>query len=408
MLSTRKITPDQKRTKKLHWLALIFVLFQSALSFLACRPREVARDIGKDNGDGGPAVNAKIFSLLGVAVDAGGNIFITDGNDWKIRRVDAYTRTISTVAGNGRGTFNGDNVLATATSLGGLGGISLDSKGNLFIADSYNHCIRRVDAMTGLISTAVGNRRQGYSGDGGPAINASLDSPFDVAVDQKDNLYIADRGNNCIRRVDATSNIITTIAGDGSKGMFGGGGFGGDGGPSTKAKLNAPLGIALDATGNLFIADTNNNRIRQVNLATGIITTVAGDGYENLLGSLYDGGEGRFSGDGGPATSASLHRPTGISIDRGGNLLIVDSGNHCIRRVETATGIITTIVGNPHPGFSGDGGPARDAKLDHPFAIEIDGSGSLFIADSGNRRLRRVDSSGIITTVAGSGEYPYP
>jgi sugar lactone lactonase YvrE len=337
---------------------------------------------GGFSGDGGPATSASLFFPEGVAVDALGNLFIADTSNNRVRRVDAATGIITTVAGDGASGFSGDGGPATSASLNSPRGVAVDASGNLFIADFSNDRVRRVDAVTGTITTVAG----GVFGDGGPATGASLNRPFEVAADGSGNLLIADFSNNRVRRVDAATGIITTVAGDGAFG------FSGDGGPATSASLGFPSGVAVDSSGNLFIADFSNRRIRRVDAATGIITTVAGDG-----GS-------RFSGDGGPATSASFSSPRGVAVDASGNLFIAVRGNSRVRRVDAATGIITTVAGDGSLGFSGDGGPATSASLSSPSGVAVDASGNLFIADFSNSRIRRVDAAtGIITTVAGNG-----
>jgi sugar lactone lactonase YvrE len=256
--------------------------------------------------------------------------------------------------------------------------VAVDAAGNLLIADTGNNRIRRVDGATGVITTVAGTGPTGseagsFSGDGGPAVNANLRFPSSVAVDASGNLYIADGGNHRIRRVDSVTGIITTAAGSGSFG------FSGDGGPATDAQL-APSDIAVDASGNLFIADANNNRIRRVDGATGVITTVAGTGTAG------------HSGDGGPATSASLFSPRGVAVDAAGNLFFAVASNR-IRRVDAATGIITTVAGSGASGFSGDGGPAISASLFGPAGVAVDAAGNLFIADFRNNRIRRVEAA---------------
>src|SRR5437899_228459 len=347
------------------------------------------------NGDGGPATSANLTTPTGIAVDSSGNLFIADTENARIRRVDGATDIITSVAGNGTAGFSGDGGPATSAELSGPLGIAVDSSGNLFIADAGNERIRRVDATTGIITTVAGNGTAGFSGDGGPATGAGLFGPAGIAVDSSGNLFITDSLNNRIRRVNAATRIITTVAGNG---MFG---FSGDGGPATSAELLVPTGVSVDSSGNLFIADTENARIRRVDATTGIITTVAGNGSFG------------FSGDGGPATSADLNFPTGIAIDSSGNLFITDTLNHRIRRVNAATRIITTVAGNGTAGFSGDGGPAASAELDLSVplgcpCVALDSSGNLFIADAGNERIRRVDATtGIITTVAGNGMFGF-
>jgi len=241
-------------------------------------------------------------------------------------------------------------------------------------------------STSGIITTIAGNGSGGFAGDGGSATSASLDHPLGVAVDTSGGLFVADEFNNRIRKVSA-SGIISTVAGDGSYRFYG------DGGPATSASLAYPSGVAVDVAGNLFIADSINARVRKVS-ASGIITTIAG--------SARDG----FSGDGGPATSASLFQPRGVAPDTSGNLFIADYGNDRIRKV-SSSGIITTVAGNEGFGFSGDGGLATSASLSAPSGVAADMSGNLFIADSGNNRIRKVSASGIVTTIAGSGSHGF-
>jgi cysteine-rich repeat protein len=338
------------------------------------------------SGDGGPASSAQLESPNGVAVDGFGNLFIADVSNHRIRQVNAVTGVITTVAGMGAPGFSGDGALATSAQLNLPHGVAVDGFGNLVIADRINHRIRRVDAATGLITTVAGTGEAGFSGDGGPATSAQLNFPHGVAVDGFGILFIADRINHRVRRVDAASGLITTVAGTGAQG------FSGDGGPAARAGLSSPVGAAVDGLGNLFIADSSNHRIRRVDVATGVITTVAGTGVAG------------FSGDGGPATSAQLAGAEGVAVDGAGNCVIADSGNHRIRRVDAATGVITTVAGTGVAGFSGDGGPATSAQLNLPSGVAVDGLGNLWIADWFNHRIRRVAAaSGVITTVAGTG-----
>jgi sugar lactone lactonase YvrE len=234
--------------------------------------------------------------------------------------------------------------------------VAVDSVGNVYIADLGNKRIRKVSG--GTITTIAGNGAAGFSGDGGPATSASLSAPYGVALDSTGSLYTADNDNNRIRKV--SGGTITTVAGNGNLG------FSGDGGPATSASLAQPEGLAVDSSGNLYIADTRNHRIRK--LSGGTITTIAGNGTPG------------FSGDGGPATSASLYNPGGVAVDSAGNLYIADSNNNRIRKVSGGT--ITTVAGNGNAGFSGDGGPATSASLNYPIGIAVDSAGDLYTADS--------------------------
>ena len=341
------------------------------------------------------AVSVPIGGPQGVAVDAAGNAYFTSSNAiFKLDQSGVLTR----VAGNSRYGYSGDGGPATSAQLAvscfylicgsGPNGLAVDASGNIFVADTGNNRIRRV-SPDGVITTVAGAGGRGYSGDGGPALSAQLGAPVGVAVDGTGNLFVADLFNSRIRRV-SSNGIITTVAGNGSEG------FSGDGGPATSAALH-PVGVAADNAGSLFVADQRG--IRKIS-SSGIITTVAGNGTTG------------FSGDGGPASSAALSFPTGVAMDSAGNLFIVDysyyqedapDGNSRIRKM-LLSGIITTVAGNGTAGFSGDGGPATSAAL-APIGVAVDAVGSLFIADYSANRLRRVSPDGIITTVGGNGSF---
>ena len=298
-----------------------------------------------DLGDGGPATDATFSSHpMRVAGDRAGNLFVADAHHARIRRIDAVTQIIDTVVGCGIKGYFGDCGPATCAQIASPHGTALDRHGNIYIADLKNDRIRRVDASTGTITTVAGNGEHGYSGDGGSATEAMLASPISVTVSGNGDLYIADHRNSRIRVVDATTGIITTVAGTGEQG------FHGDGGPAVQAAISLPRDVALDSDGSLYIADGANNRIRKVD-SNGTITTVAGTGRTE------------FSGDGDPAHKASLSMPYSIALDGEGNLYVVDTGNFRVRRIDASTGVITTVAGNGSYGFSGDGGPATDATL---------------------------------------------
>ena len=311
------------------------------------------------SGDGGPATQAKLSTAASVVVDENGNIYIADIYNQRIRRVTP-DGMITTFAGTSYYGFAGDGGPATEAVLYNPTDVAVDSVGNVYIADTENHRIRKV-GVDGIITTLAGTRWRGFAGDGGPAIEASLDRPSGVAVDRSGNVYIADTNNNRIRRV-TPDGIITTFAG-------GKWGLGGDGGPAAEAAMDYPKDVTVDAVGNVYIADTDNHRIRKVG-TDGIITTVAGSYWR----------AGGYSGDGGPATDARLAAPAGVAVDAGGNLYIADTGNQCIRRV-TPDGAINTIAGRGSYLSSGDGGPATLARLRTPSDVAVDAGGSIYIAE---------------------------
>ena len=306
-------------------------------------------------------------------------MFISDYGNNLIRGVGT-NGFIRTVAGNGIGGYSGDGGLATNASLSLPVGVAVDSGGNLFFADWWNRRVRVVGTNS-LLTTVAGNGGDGYSGDGGPATNATLSWPEAVAADSAGKLFIADINNNRIRAVSAAG-IIKTVAGNGSPG------YSGDGGSALDASLSLPIGVAGDRGENLFIADFGNNRVRVVG-SNGLIATAAGNGAQG------------YGGDGGAATNASLSWPAGLAVDRAGNLFISDHGNNRIRAVRT-NGIITTVAGNGTGGYSGDGGAATEASLNGPFGVAVDNAGNLFIADASNGRVRKVGLAGSPTLTLSS------
>jgi uncharacterized protein (TIGR03437 family) len=311
----------------------------------------------------------------GVAVDSAGNLYATDVVNNRVRKVNA-AGIISTLAGNGEFAFAGDGGPAINGSVFTPLGLATDNAANVYIADTLNYRIRKVDPA-GILTTVAGNGNLDFSGDGGLATKAAFAGPTGVAVDSAGNLYIADGANNRIRKVDQNG-IITTVAGSGIVSA----GFSGDGGPATSAKLFGIGGVALGSDGSIYVSDLGNFRIRKVNPA-GIITTVAGNGTRG------------FSGDGGAATSAQINPSThmGLAVDSSGNLYFADVANHRIRKVDTK-GIITTVAGNGIAGFSGDGGPATTAGLNNPQDVAVDSAGNLYIADGTNNRIRKVSPGG--------------
>jgi len=293
---------------------------------------------------------------------------------------------IQTIAGTGSASFSGDGGAANRATINVAVDVSADRVGNIFIADQMNHRIRKI-AVDGTITTVAGTGAPGFSGDGGAAVNAQINTPTGIWADGAGNLFIADVANNRIRKVDA-SGIITTIAGNGSRG------FGGDGGAATGASFFNPVRVAVDLSGNVFVADQSNHRIRRITPG-GTISTVAGNGAGTPA-------SGAFSGDGGSATSASLNNPTSITVDTAGVLYFSDQFNHRIRKIALDS-TITTVAGTGTAGFAGDGGPATSASLNFPGGIAVDARGNLYFNDDVNYRVRRVATNGTITTIAGSG-----
>lgn len=291
--------------------------------------------------------------------------------------------TITTVAGNGIHGYAGDAGAAASAQLNYPQGIAVDATGNVFIADCFNHRVRKV-TPDGVISTVAGTGTAGNTGDGAAATSATLRNPCGVAVDSAGNVYIGDTRNHAVRKV-ATGGTISRAAGKGEAGYYQ------DGIAAAEAWLNTPLGVAVDSAGNLYIADVLNHRIRKVG-TDGKIATVAGNGFVG------------YSGDEGPATAATLAYPISVALDAAGNLYIADSHNDCIRKV-APDGTITTVAGTGMAGFSGDGGPATRAQLNYPKAVALDAAGNMFIADTFNNRIRMVTPDGVIFTVAGNGAF---
>lgn len=334
---------------------------------------------GGYSGDGGPSNLAAVSWVTGVATDGSNNVYITDGASNTVRKIDASTKIISTVAGapypSNQNPYQGDGGLATAARLNVPLAVAVDGGGNLAIADAGNNVVRFVTSTDGKISTAAGKgfSTVTYSGDGGPATQASLWNPYSVALDAAGNLYIADSENNAIRKVTKATGIISTIAGLGPDQP----GYSGDGGSAVSAKINSPNGIAVDANGNIYFSDNGNHLIRKI--SNGIITTVAGTGATG------------YSGDGGQAIQAKLSASiVGVATDLSGNIYFADAGNNVIRKITVSTGIITTVAGSGKAGYSGDGGDPLLASLSDPLGVAVDSNGNLYIADSQNGVIRKV------------------
>lgn len=323
-------------------------------------------------GDNGSATAADLNGPHSVAIDATGNIYIADMWNNCIRKVTASTGIITTVAGNGTAGYSGDGGAAASAELYHPSGVALDTAGNIYIADFANNRIRKVTVSTNFISTVAGNGTAGYNGDGGSAISAVLNTPYSVAVDASGNIYISDTNNYRVRKVTASTGVISTVAGTGT------GGYSGNGGAATSAKISQPMGLALDAASNVYFADWGNAVIREVTASTGNISTVAGSGSNG------------FSGDGGPATTAKLYYPYGVAVDTAGNIYIADDVNNRVRKVTASTGNISTVAGNGAAGYSGDGGAATSAALEYPYGVALDTANNIYIADEGNNRIRAV------------------
>ena len=334
-------------------------------------------------GNGGPATLARMQTPSGVCLDKYGNVYIADQNDCRVRKVDT-SGIITTVAGTGHCGYSGDGGPADSADLRSPEGVSVSNDGTIYIADYHNSAIRMV--KDNIIHTIAGNGTMGDAGEGGPATDALLNTPADVAVDRYGNVYFVDQGVSKLKKVD-TFGIITTIAGNGSAA------FTGDGGPASAAQLNWPQGVGVDTCGNVYIADFYNSCVRKVDVVTGRISTIIGN---DSLG---------YSGDWGPATDAVLYDASAVGLDHMGNVYVTDYYNYCIRKMD-ATGIITTIAGNDSLGFSGDGGPATDAKLSFPQGVAADDSGNIYIADLDNYRVRKVSNTPPPTKVQVLGSLP--
>ncbi len=378
-------------------------------------------------GDDGPAVAASVNEPKNIAVDRADHLFIADSENHVIRRVDLKTGVIVTIAGRpmepvarevsggvqedplpmdeddplggpsqevtsrftqsrdvsgtvrfvtgtqvGAKRFSGDGGPAVEAQLNFPGAVAIDEQGHVYIADTMNHRIRKVDAHSGFITTIAGTGQKRWSGDGGPAVSAAFNEPTALALDQKGRLYIADQSNHRVRRLDLDTGIITTVAGTGEAG------YSGDGMPAHEAALSGPSGLAIGADGTLYIADTFNGRIRKVDVETSVMTTVAGDGSEYR----YQGNPHEFS--------TSLSRPYGIAIEADGHLLVTDSDSHLIRRWHRQKKIITRVAGSGSAGYSGDGGLPLESCLNYPFGLAVDHQGNIYIADTFNHRIRMI------------------
>lgn len=343
--------------------------------------------IARFGGDGGRRLDATLRQVKGVALDAASNIFISDDGNNRIRRIDAATGLIATVAGNGTTAVAVDGVPATVVGLDAPSDVVVDAAGTMLIADTGHQRVRTV-RPDGIIGTLAGTGEPGYAGDGGPATAAMLNRPTGLTLDAAGNVYIADFGNHAVRRV-TPAGAIETIAGTGTPGAEG------DGGPAVAAQLNGPTDMTLDAAGNVFIADFQNHRVRRIDAGTGVITTVAGTG---VAGS---------SDDFLPAVTAALNGPSDVALDPDGNLLIADSRSNRIRRVSTV-GVIDTVAGSRFPGSAGDGGGALSATFLTPLRLMATANGRIFVSDENNSRVRLLVPEGVDPGLPPEGPTPPP
>ncbi len=378
MLSRDRVRIDIISPMKLRRSFLAAALLLTSGSVCAQTITTVAGNgVASYSGDGGPATQATINGATYVAADFFGNLYIADQNNNRVRRVDSKG-IITTVAGNGTQGFSGDEGPAAQASLNSPTGVCTDAAGNLYIADVGNYRIRKVDT-SGNITTVAGNGVEAGTGDGGPATQASMYVPIRCVVDSKGNLYVADQSGQKIRMINPAG-IISTFAGTGANaGPRSLGTYSGDGGPAGDAGLNNPTAITVDSAGNIYFSDQYNQRIRKVD-KNGIITTIAGNG------------SAAYSGDNGPATSAALNYPGGLVADQNGDIYFADDLNYRIRKISGGT--ITTVAGNGGQGFAGDSGPAIQAEFNGEFGVALDAPGNLYIADISNNRIRKVSSLG--------------
>jgi hypothetical protein len=357
-------------------MGLLTVVLMAGLT----RAAEIDSVAGTGNkgydGDGGRATAALLDQPFHCDVDDKGSLFIAEAFNHCVRKVDLKTGTITTVAGCGKKGYTGDGGKATAATFNEPYAVVVGTNGDLYIVDRLNAVVRKADAITGVVSTVSGTGKKGYSGDGGKGTDATLVEPNDCCLDGKGGLLIADVGDWRVRRLDLKTGIITTFAGTGrvtgkvDRTKLG------DGGPAAKAVIHGARAVCVDTKGNTFICEREGNAIRRVD-ASGTIATFAGTGAKG------------YTGDEGDASKATFNGPKAVRCDRDGNLFIVDTENHAVRRIDARTNTVTTVAGG-RKGDGGDGGAATKAGMDRPHGCVVDAEGVLYIADSNNHRVRRV------------------
>jgi hypothetical protein len=353
--------------------ATLLLALSSSL-FTLCEAQDIntfaGTGTGGYNGDNIQATAAEVNTPSDMATDKAGNVYIADFLNNRIRLVTISTGIITTFAGDGTGGYGGDNIQATASEVSEPTGIVVDTMGNVYIADYQNQRVRKVVISTGIITTVAGTGTTGYNGDDMAATAAELSDPEGVSTDDSGNVYIADTYNYRIRKICVKTGIITTVVGNGTNG------YSGDAGQATAAEIGHTEKIKSDGAGDLYVPDEDNDRVRAVPLSTGIINTIAGNGI------------GGFSGNGGQATAAEISGPEGVTLDALGNVYFAEINNNVVREVNMTSGILTRIAGIHFNGYYGDGGPAIDAEISAPVGLHIDNMGNMYLADNGNQRYR--------------------
>ncbi len=326
-----------------------------------------------NNGGEGPALEVNIGDPFGVEIGPDGALYITEVRNHRVLRLDRETGKLTTVAGTGKKGYSGDGGLATKAELNEPYEVRFDRAGNMLFVEMQNHVIRRVDAKTGVVTTVAGTGKQGFGGDDGPATKAQFSNPHSIALDADDNIYVADITNHRIRRIDAKTGIVTTIAGNGEKKLPVAGQ------PAAGKPMLGPRALYI-LDGQLWIALREGHSVWRMDLQDGVLTHIAGSGKRG------------FSGDGGDPKAATFDGPKGIVVDDRGLVFVVDTENHVIRRIDTKKNVIDTVAGKTpkQAGGSGDGGPATEGTMNRPHGIGLDSEGTLYIGDTLNHRVRRV------------------